>query len=234
MTAMTPLVLIHGGTFDSRCWQLTVPHLRAPVSAVDLPGRGRRPSVLDSITLADCVDAIVEDMDTAGFDEAVLVAHSMGGVTLLEAMARAPERIRAAVFLSADIPPDGQSLVDLLLAEHASRPGGPDLAALASEGFRQRFGSDLDDDQYEWCMSLRVDESSALAHAPVDHSGLTSELPRIWIRATGDATNLPAIQDGYAVRVAADTVIDIDAGHMCMISEPVELAHILDDIAARS
>ena len=40
---MTPLVLVHGGGFDSRCWDPLLPHLAGPAIAVDLPGRGVTP-----------------------------------------------------------------------------------------------------------------------------------------------------------------------------------------------
>jgi pimeloyl-ACP methyl ester carboxylesterase len=38
---VTPLVLVHGGSFAASCWDLVVPLLDGPVLAVDLPGRGR-------------------------------------------------------------------------------------------------------------------------------------------------------------------------------------------------
>jgi pimeloyl-ACP methyl ester carboxylesterase len=51
---MFPLVLVHGGGFDRRCWDLLIPHLKVPTVAVDLPGRGSRPTPLDLVTFADC------------------------------------------------------------------------------------------------------------------------------------------------------------------------------------
>jgi pimeloyl-ACP methyl ester carboxylesterase len=44
---MTPIVLIHGGANDSRCWDLLLPLLGGPALAVDLPGRGAHPAELD-------------------------------------------------------------------------------------------------------------------------------------------------------------------------------------------
>ena len=47
---MTPIVLIHGGGLDSRCWERLAPHLAGPVLTVDLPGRGAHPASLGSVT----------------------------------------------------------------------------------------------------------------------------------------------------------------------------------------
>jgi hypothetical protein len=69
---MTPIVLIHGGGFDSRCWDLLVPLLDAPALAVDLPGRVRHPAPLSTVSLEACADAVVEDVDAAGYDDVVL------------------------------------------------------------------------------------------------------------------------------------------------------------------
>jgi pimeloyl-ACP methyl ester carboxylesterase len=57
------MVLIHGGGFDSRCWDLLLPCLKGPVVAVDLPGRGRRPAAPESVTFGDVGDCPVIDLD---------------------------------------------------------------------------------------------------------------------------------------------------------------------------
>ncbi len=62
------MVLIPGGGFDSRCWDLLLPRLNTPAVAVDLPGRGRRPAVAEAVTFATCAQAILEEVDAAGFD----------------------------------------------------------------------------------------------------------------------------------------------------------------------
>ncbi|WP_322756126.1 hypothetical protein [Frankia sp. Cas3] len=47
---MTPLVLVHGGGFDSRCWDLLVPHLAAPVPQAGTSARqALRPDVQEHV-----------------------------------------------------------------------------------------------------------------------------------------------------------------------------------------
>jgi pimeloyl-ACP methyl ester carboxylesterase len=187
------------------------------------------------VTADACVETIGLEMDQCGFEQAVLVGHSMAGVTLLKAMALMSHRIRHAVFLAADVPLPGESLVDMVRRANAGPDGAPDdeqLGAMIAGSLRQRFGNDLDDEQYAWCMELRVPESARLAREPADHSGLSNAIARTWIRTTLDATNLPSEQEVYATRIQAPNMVDLAAGHMCMISQPEKLAALLDTIAA--
>jgi hypothetical protein len=51
------------------------------------------------------------------------------------------------------------------------------------------------------------------------------------VRPLQDAIVAPAEQLRFADNVGDCAVHDIDAGHMCMISKPAELASLLDRIA---
>ena len=57
------IVLVHGGMHGSWAWDPILPLLDAAFAAVDLPGRGRRPVPLASVTLDDCVAAVLDDAD---------------------------------------------------------------------------------------------------------------------------------------------------------------------------
>jgi pimeloyl-ACP methyl ester carboxylesterase len=228
------MVLIHGGGFDSRCWDLLVPCLSGPVVAVDLPGRGRRPAAPESVTFADCAQAVVEDVNAAGFDEVVLVGHSQAGCSLPRMMAHLGERVRHAVFVAALVPGHGVSPMKEL---------APDVTEMIEEhrDLEQRtmdpamakvfFGNDLDDEQFAWCLERLVPEPPGLPNEPVDLSGLSSTAPRTWVRTTRDAILAPDLQLRFVERLGDCPVVDLDAGHMCMISQPKQLAEILARIA---
>ena len=78
----TPIVLVHGGGLDGRCWDPLLPHLDGPAIAVDLPGRGAHPAPLETIRLADCAASVARTSMPAGFDEIVLVGHSLAGCSM--------------------------------------------------------------------------------------------------------------------------------------------------------
>jgi pimeloyl-ACP methyl ester carboxylesterase len=231
---MTPMVLIHGGGFDSRCWDLLLPRLTTPAVAVDLPGRGRRPVAPESVTFARCAQAVVEDVDAAGFDEVVLVGHSQAGCSLPRVMGLLGDRVRHAVFVAALVPQDGRSGMQELapdVTEMVEEHSDNDRQTMDPAMAKVFFGNDLDDDQFAWCLERLVPEPPGLPNEPVDLSGLRSSAPRTWVRTTRDAILAPDLQLGFAERVGDCPVIDLDAGHMCMISQPGTLAEILEGIA---
>lgn len=230
----TPLVLVHGGGFDSRCWDLLLPWLAMPVVAVDLPGRGRRPGPLESVTFADCADAIVEDVDAADLDEFVLVGHSLAGCSLPRAVARLGDRVRHVVFLAAMVPASGTGTMHELrphVRAHVKKSTAERQPTMDPEQAKRFFGNDLDDDRFAWCLERLVPEAERLTTEPVDLTGLRPPIPRSWVRTTRDAILPPEKQTRFAARVNANPVIDLDAGHMCMISQPAALAEILHRIA---
>src|SRR4051812_6375024 len=101
------LVLIHGGAHAAGCWGTGVTGLRrnAPklsVLAVDLPGRRTRPADLATLSLSDWVDSVVNDVDALGYDEIVVAAHSLGGVTATGVVSRLGSgRVREVVMVAA-------------------------------------------------------------------------------------------------------------------------------------
>src|ERR1700756_1494973 len=85
--ALPALVLVHGGGLAADSWDLTVDeiHRLVPeltVLAVDLPGRRDKPGDLSEMTIADFVDSLVGDIESAGLEDIVIVGHSIGGMTL--------------------------------------------------------------------------------------------------------------------------------------------------------
>jgi pimeloyl-ACP methyl ester carboxylesterase len=128
------LVLVHGGAHAGDCWDLTVDELHrlAPdldVLAVDLPGRRGKPGDLRTLTVGECVDSVVADIDDAGLAEIVIVAHSMGGLTVPGVVTKlGSARVREMVLATAFIPPEGGAVVDTI--------AGP-LASMARRGAKR-------------------------------------------------------------------------------------------------
>lgn len=101
------VVFVHGAMHDHSCWNLLArwcAHHGWSVLALDLPGHGRSegPPKADIESLAAWVWAA---LDAAGVQEAAaLVGHSMGSLTVLEAAARAPQRVRHLALLGTAYP----------------------------------------------------------------------------------------------------------------------------------
>jgi pimeloyl-ACP methyl ester carboxylesterase len=232
--SMIPFVLVHGGGFDSRCWDRLVPHLDGKVLAVDLPGRGAHPAPMESVTFEGCAISVRDDIDAAGFEEIVLVGHSLAGCAMPSIIGLLGERVRHAVFVACTVPEDGHSAYDTLDPEIQAmiraagpvpdpRPMDPALAKIV-------FGNDLDDEQFVWCADRLVPEALRLTTDRVQLSPLSSPIPRSWVRTLQDVIISPEQQLGFANNVGNCPIADIDAGHMAMIGQPQRLAEILCEL----
>jgi pimeloyl-ACP methyl ester carboxylesterase len=232
---MTGVVLVHGGSFAASCWDLVLEHLDGPALAVDLPGRGAHPAPLASITIAGAAASVAADVDAAGFDDVVLVGHSLAGCSMPATIGLLGARVRHAVFVACTVPEHGTSCLDTLPPDvrefaRANLEAGPP-GVLSPAMAKDFFGNDLDDAQCAWMSERMVPEAPGLLTEPVDLSPLRSGMARTWVRPRRDAIVDPERQLHFASTVGDCDVIDLDAGHMCMISQPRALAAILNDIA---
>jgi pimeloyl-ACP methyl ester carboxylesterase len=233
---MTPIVLVHGGGLDSRCWDPTRELLAAPNIAVDLPGRGAHPAELASVTFASCAEAVRDDVDAAGFDEIVLVGHSLAGCSMPATIGLLGDRVRHAVFVACTVPEDGRSAFDTLEPEiqAIARQAAPDEPqAMDGELAKIVLGNDLTEEQFAFCVARLVPEAPNLTNEPVDLAPLRRSLPTTWVRTLQDLIVAPDKQLRFVQNVGPDCrVVDIDCGHMCMVGQPARTAAILDEVAS--
>jgi pimeloyl-ACP methyl ester carboxylesterase len=237
------IVLIHGGGFAGSCWEPMLPFLRAPALALDLPGRGDRPADLATVTLADFVDAVVDELVSRDLRDVVLVGHSLAGVTLPGVAAAVPERLRRLVFVSASVPPDGSTVADVLgslspaTGELAARLGDGVVATdggLNPELATVMFCNDMSAAQTARTLELMGSEAFGVIIEPF-RLGDLGDLPITYVRLLQDQSLSLATQDTMIANLGGPArvdVVDLDAAHMAMISRPAELAAVLDGLDA--
>jgi pimeloyl-ACP methyl ester carboxylesterase len=232
-TGIDGVVLVHGGFHGAWCWDDVRPHLTAPTVAVDLPGRGDRPFAGRRVTVADCVDAVLEDADKAGFQRFALVGHSMGGLTITETANRAPDRVARLVYVAALALAPGQTIFGLFAGDAApvvEDPTGvqtpPDEATV-----RGMFAGDVPVDRFHGHYQQLVPEPIGLFIETV--TGYDSGVPATYVRCTRDATVDAARVDQMLAHLQPDEVVDLDADHDVMLSQPELLADHLDRIVGR-
>lgn len=239
---MLPVVLVHGGGLDGRCWDPTRALMSAPSLAVDLPGRGAHPADLRTVTFADCAESVRNDIDAAGFDDVVLAGHSLAGCSMPSMIGLLGDRVRHAVFVACTVPATGKSAFDTLDPEvqamaRAGTEAMRDAAApraMDGELARLVLGNDLTEEQLAFCVDRLVPEAPNLSDSPVDLAPLRPDLPSTWVCTLQDMIVAADKQRAFAVNVGPRCeVIDLDAGHMCMVGQPARTAEILDGIAAR-
>ncbi|WSQ13340.1 alpha/beta hydrolase [Streptomyces sp. NBC_01231] len=226
-------VLIHGASFGANCWDELMPHLGAEALAVDLPGRGSRAEVdLGTVTLADCADAVREDVEAKDLRDVVLVGHSFAGVTIPRVLDLIPDRIRHVVLVSAVVPTDRSRVLDQIDPEvrelvEQSITGG--VYHQTREGAAAMLCNDMDEATTTATLNRLTDDSAALLSEPVDLSGYGREIPRTYVHLTRDQCYVEELQQRSIALLRPD-VIDLDTGHMAMISAPEKLASVLNTI----
>src|SRR5688500_15949225 len=82
------------------------------MEALDLPGSGDDHTPPSEVTLDACAARLCEVLSD-GSEPAIVAGNSMGGIIATQAAARCPARVAALVYVTAFIPRDGQSLLDL-------------------------------------------------------------------------------------------------------------------------
>ena len=184
------VVLVHGGNHSSACWDPVVAHLVAPVVAVDLPGRGSLPADFGAVTLADCVEAVIDSADEAALDRFVLVGHSLGGVTATETAWLHPDRVARLVYIGALVPPPGASAAIVTTGDDlpSEEPVMPD-EMLA----KALWGNDMSDEQWSEHWKGIAPDAAGIFNARL--SGYPDGVPITYVSMTDDVPVPPALAE---------------------------------------
>ena len=214
------IVLVHGSNLSAACWDPVVEHLDTPAVAVDLPGRGSRPTDILAVTLDACVEAVIDAADQARLDRFALVGHSLGGVVITEAAWRYAARVARLIYVGALVPAPRESAADILfggdLPEAAPRMTTEDRAKMF-------FANDMTHDQWGEVWQQFVPESPRLWNARL--SGYPDDVPMTYVSMANDIGVPPEL----AQRMIANLGAQVDhrvlsAGHIVMMTKPHELA----------
>lgn len=122
---MNPLVLVHGAFHGGWCWRRVADILRAAGHAVFTPtltGLGERAHLLRASTsLETHIADVCGVLEAEELEQVILVGHSYGGIPVMAAADRLPQRIAAVVYLDAVLLRDGQAWSDVHSPKAAER-----------------------------------------------------------------------------------------------------------------
>jgi pimeloyl-ACP methyl ester carboxylesterase len=236
-------VLVHGGAHGPWCWDKLVPLLNHPAAAIELPGRTAASDVSPRpLRLADYSNAVVDGVDAAGFDEVVLVGHSLGGLTVTAAAGLLGERVKHVVYVAAMVAGQTGAPIDLLpqplravVRRRLARLGGGSGGYLELPAWvvRRYFCNGLDDADTRTVQGLVCPEPTAPLLERVQRSTLPAHLPRTYIGFRSDRAIPHFMQRRFASRIGTSPV-RLDGGHDGMIGNAAGLAGLLNKIAAMS
>ncbi len=235
-------VLVHGACHGAWCWDDVAAELRAKghrVVTLDLPGHGRRTAEVGRAGAEAYGRAVADTMALEGVSRGIVVGHSMGGLVIPKAAELAPARVAHLVFLAAAVVPDGGSLAGTLMT-----PAGRTM--MAGNAASRGNGTFLYPAEMAWARWMgdmprsdpRVSRAiSLLTPQPlrpfVERVNLRTFygmcVPRTYIRCLQDMAIVPAKAAECAARLGV-TAVDMNCAHNAMLSQPDELARILEKI----
>jgi len=242
---MARFVLVHGAFGGAWCWEPVAERLRSAghrAEAFDLPGAGSDPTPAGEVTLARYAQRTCEIL--AAGPPALLCGQSMGGMVITQAAADCPSRVAALVYVSAFVPWEGMSLIDLTREPEAagdqvqanmSVSGDPPVARLDADGALAAI--------YNRADPARAREAAArLGPQPVrpftepftvgERAAEFAALPRAYVSCLQDnAIRLPMQRRMYTL-AGCSPVIEIDTDHSPWLSATDELVGALLRIAA--
>jgi pimeloyl-ACP methyl ester carboxylesterase len=235
---MNTYVLIHGAWHGSWCWDKLVPLLTKEghkVEAPDLPGHGTDKTPIPEISLKAYADRVCQILDTQP-EPVILVGHSMGGLVITQAAEYRPEKISTLVYLSAILPRNGESLLQLaegdkeaLVLPNLIMAEDQTYATLKDEGIKEAFYDDCSDEDVARSKSLLVPQAAAPLVTPVQTTEENfGRVRRVYISCLRDKAITPAVQEKMYKAVPCEKVITIDTSHSPFFSAPEKLVgHLL-------
>lgn len=227
-----PVLLVHGAWGGAWAWgfvQAELEKLGVRSTAIDMPTRSDA-----SARLADDATAVRTALEQ--FDEpAVVVGHSWAGVTITEASA-GDDRVKHLVYTCAILPEDGMS-TGAYMAEDPTpsnigeiiRATDDGMSTVDPGGAREVLFNDVPAETSAPIIdALGPHVLAVFGEAPTalgwkDH-------PSTYILTTQDRVFSPELQRRMAAN--ATTVVEVDAGHIPVLSRAAEVAKAIAGAAA--
>ncbi|MEV4172536.1 alpha/beta hydrolase [Nonomuraea sp. NPDC049709] len=237
---MSTYLLVHGAWHSGQCWERVVPLLASAghrVLAPSLTGYGDKAHLLGpDVGLDTHVGDIVGLITGEDLTDVILVGHSYAGLVISSVAHQVPDRIAHLVYLDAMVPEDGETAVDVQPMTQALI----DRAAGSGAGWRipplpelpppvGLFGV-TDPADAAWLRTLLSDQPVRCLQQPVRlDNPAANTIPRTHIHCVAGVPEgitrrpVPPIQPNGSPA----QVWELETGHDCMITMPVELSDLL-------
>lgn len=229
-------VLLHGGRHGGWCWRKVGQLLNEAgheVYAPTLTGLGDRAHLLSrDIGLSTHVRDLVNTFEFEDIRDAVMVAHSYGGMVVSGAMPEIGDRVRSVIHLDSQVPETGQSVFDLIGPERASAMRT--LVDEQGEGWYVppsdvgRYGI-TDPDDLAWTNSRITAQPVKTYTEPVGPTGTAWTHPGMFVECVPSRIE-PEVRQRAREREEVDPDFlyrVLDAPHDAMISHPGLVSDLL-------
>jgi pimeloyl-ACP methyl ester carboxylesterase len=227
-----PVLLVHGAWGGGWAWgyvQAELEKLGVASTTIDLPSSRTEPS-----TMSDDAAAVRAALD--GMDEpAVVVGHSSAGIPVTEAAA-GNDGVKSLVYVCAILPEAGQTTLGMMGEDPTPSKLGEAIVAtedglstLDPAGAKTTLFNDVTDEQAQPIIENLGTHRLSVFGEGTEQLGW-QEHPSTYLLTTEDRVFSPDLQRRMAAH--ATTVVEVDAGHIPLLSRPAELAAAIAEAAA--
>ncbi len=245
---MARFVLVHGAFTGAWIWGPLIDALKSDalkaaghsVEAFDLPGSGDDHMPVSEVTLEAYASRLCEVLASSS-EPAVVAGNSMGGIVATQGAARCPDRVRALVYVTAFLPKDRQSLLDLTkLPEGAGDQvqanitieGDPPVATMPAAASRQALYGSCTDDVAAWAIARQRPQPVAPFVTPVSIPlGALGGMNRYYVICSRDRAIPPPLQRRMIAENGCADIVELDTDHTPHLSMTDEVAKALDRFA---
>jgi pimeloyl-ACP methyl ester carboxylesterase len=220
------IVLVHGGFVDGSGWERVYKALKHA---------GYTVAVAQNPTTSLADDVAVTKRALAGLDgPAILVGHSYGGVVITEA--GNDSRVVGLVYIAAFAPDAGESVASLIKNPPPGAPAPPILPPqdgylfLDRAKFAAAFAADVPPDAAAFMADSQVPWGVDALNGAVTTAAWRTR-PSWYLVSTDDKMIPPDAQRAMSKR-AGSTVVEVRGSHAVYVSQPQEVAAIIQKAAA--
>jgi pimeloyl-ACP methyl ester carboxylesterase len=222
------IVLVHGAFADGSSWSKVITLLNAKgfhCVAVQIP----LTSLADDVATTERALALQDG-------PVILVGHSYGGAVITQA--GNDPKVVGLVYVAAFAPAEGES-VGSITAPYPPAPLGselrPDAQGFLSatpKGIAEDFAQDLSPTEQQLLVATQGPTNAAAFGANITTAAWKTK-PSWFVIAGNDRAIPPALEKAEAAKMKA-TSITVPSSHVAMLSHPIEVAHIIEQAAAKA
>ncbi len=214
-------LFLHGSGLGAWVWDRVLPLVPGKNLALDLP------SLDEDLTPQACAERIVAELDQLNVADVHVVLHSLSGILAGDLGYCLGRRLHSLTFVAAVIPQPGQSFAGA--RDFPANLILPVLFAFNKDGIkptddmlRKAYGNDLDTADQQLVISRCRPDRPAMDLTKVETP--VPDVPAVYVRTTLDQALTPREQAHMIARLNAPHVIDVEAGHLAMLSQPEALS----------
>ena len=232
-------VFLAGGGMSSWVWTDITAKISLPLITPEYRLPENTEYARKMATISDCSDYIIGLIEESKFEKAILVAHSGAGVIAANVAKIIPQRILHIVYIAASIPESGKSAVDSLplplrllnkaaINSQVKRDFTP--AKKSEKIIRKKFCNTCSEESIKYVLKQNLlSEPLCLAFEKSNWDGFPG-VKQTYIILTKDETISVSGQKKMMDHLSISSFLEIESGHMVMLSHPEELAKVLNSI----